>query len=78
MVYQLWSTDTNNLVASLDNEHAALALVLQGIRRNGIHTTDTLSLDAEDEDGNVHPIAHGQALAERVYRELAGNRRIAV
>lgn len=33
--YAVWELRTNNLVGDFDNEHGALALVLDGIERNG-------------------------------------------
>jgi len=74
MVYALWDRETNNLVAEYGNQHDALALVLRGIERNGPHDTDTLTLDVEDESGEMTTIAHGQALAALAKCELAGAR----
>lgn len=70
MVYALWDNETNNLVAEYGNQRDALALVLRGIERNGPHDTDTLSLDVEDETGQVITVVHGQALAALARREL--------
>jgi len=70
MLYSLWDMETNNLVMEYDTERDALALVLEGIERNGPQDTDTLALDVEDEQGNVTSIAYGQALAELAKREL--------
>ncbi len=70
MMYALWDIRTINLVADDDNLRDALALVLEGIERNGLDDTDTLALDVEDEQGNVTSIAYGQALAELAKREL--------
>jgi hypothetical protein len=75
MVYALWDNETNNLIAEYGNQRDAFALVLRGIERNGPHDTDTLSLDVEDESGQVVTIAQGHALAELAQRELAGARR---
>lgn len=72
MIYALWDIRSINLVADHDNLRDALALVLEGIERNGPQDTDTLALDVdvEDEEGNVTSIANGQALAELAKREL--------
>lgn len=64
MVYALWDTETNNLVAEYRDLDQALTLVRRGIERNGPRDTDTLLLQAEDEHGKVRSIAHGQQLAE--------------
>ena len=64
MVYALWDTETNNLVAEYGDIEQALALVLRGIERNGRRDTDTLLLQAEDERGEVRLIAAGPHLVE--------------
>lgn len=69
MVYALWDIETHNLVAEYADLRDALALVRRGIERNGPQDTDSLSLEAEDADGAVHSIAHGQELAELAQRE---------
>jgi len=71
MVYTLWDNDPNNLVAEFGTRRDALALVLRGIERNGPHDTDTLSLDAEDETGQVTTVAYGEKLAVLARHEFA-------
>lgn len=70
MVFALWDTETNNLVAEYGSQRDALALVLRSIERNGSHI-DTLSLEVEDESGQVATAAYGQELAALAHRELA-------
>ncbi|MCO5215165.1 MAG: hypothetical protein M9953_13630 [Thermomicrobiales bacterium] len=76
MLYALWDTDTINLVASFDNRRDALALVLNGIERNGPGDTDSLALEIEDEDGNITPVAYGRELAELARREIQAASRL--
>ena len=64
MVYALWDSETNNMVAEADSVEDALALVRRGIERNGFRDTDSLVLEVEDEEGDVQVVAHGQRLAE--------------
>lgn len=71
MVYALWDIETNNLVAEYSTKRDALALVLQGIERNGPHDADALALDAEDEQGDVTTIASGQQLADLARQEFS-------
>ncbi len=71
MLYALWDTRTVNLVASFTNRREALALVLSGIQRNGPRDTETLALDVENDQGEVTPIAQGQALADLARQEFA-------
>ncbi|MDQ3693344.1 MAG: hypothetical protein M3464_06930 [Chloroflexota bacterium] len=63
MIYTLWDFETHNLVAEYDEMHEALALVLRGIERNGPDDTTSLSLEAEDERGEIYVIARGRDLA---------------
>jgi len=70
MVYALWDTRTTNLIASYDNERDALALVLNGIERNGSQDTETFILEVEDAQGNLISTLQGQALAELARQKL--------
>ncbi|MGI8963061.1 MAG: hypothetical protein ACR2GI_00990 [Thermomicrobiales bacterium] len=63
MIYTHWDNEPNNLVAEFGTQRDALALVPRGIERNGPHDTNTLSLDAEDETGQVTTVAYGEKLA---------------
>lgn len=74
MVYTLWDIRTANLVAAYDNEREALELVLSGIDRNGLHDTDTLVLEVEDERGELVSTIQGHALAELARRKLGATR----
>ncbi len=69
--YAVWELRTNNLVGDFDNEHGALALVLDGIERNGEDIVNYLYLNVQDEGGNIEPIAHGQELADLARRKLS-------
>jgi hypothetical protein len=70
MVYTLWDIETNNLVAERTERREALALVMQGIKQNGPHDTDALSLDVEDDQGQLTTVAYGAELAELARREF--------
>ena len=75
MTYAPWDIETNNLVAEYTDKRDALALVLQGIERNGPHDTDPLSLDVEDNLGRLTTIAHGADLAALAFNTFSPNRR---
>ena len=64
MVYVLWDSETNNLIAEFEDVDAAFAFVRRGIERNGTVDTDSLALEAEDDQGAVRSIAHGGRLAD--------------
>lgn len=70
MLYTLWDMETNNLVAEREDRRYVLALVMQGIKKNGLHDTNVLSLDVEDDQGEVTTIAYGVELAELARREF--------
>jgi len=70
MIYALWDIEIHTLVAECGTQRDALGLVLRGIERNGPHDTDTLSLDVEDELGQVATVAYGQGLVDMAQREL--------
>ena len=70
MVYALWDMETINLAADYDILRDALALVLEGIERNGPHDTDTLVLEVEDEHGELVSITQGRELAELARQKL--------
>jgi hypothetical protein len=74
MVYALWDTETNNLVAEYGSKREALAVVMQAIERNGVDDADSLTLESEDELGRVTIIAHGPALATMAMGEFAPKR----
>ena len=71
MLYSLWDIETSNLVAERRHRCDALSIVIEGIRRNGSHDTYALSLDVEDDDGEVRTIAYGAELAQLAKREFA-------
>ena len=71
MLFTLWDIETNNLVAERTERRDALALVMQGIKENGLHDSDALSLDAENDQGEVTTIAYGSELAELARREFS-------
>ncbi len=64
MIFTIWDGESNNLVAEFKTFEDALALVRSGIERNGSQDTESLILEAEDEQGDVQVIAHGRQLAE--------------
>ncbi|CAN5785778.1 hypothetical protein BH20CHL2_BH20CHL2_06800 [soil metagenome] len=70
MVCTRWDIETNNLVAERAERREALAVVIQGIKQNGPHDTDALSLDVEDDQGQLTTVAYGAELAELARREF--------
>lgn len=71
MIYELWETETGNLVGTYETEQDALGLVRDTIQCYGAQYVDSLLLGCEDEKGYSTFIAEGQALAERALAEKA-------
>ena len=65
MHYELWDTETANLIGTYDTEEQALSVVLSVIHTRGRSAAGTLFLGVEHEDGASTPVAEGEALVER-------------
>ncbi|MFN8514443.1 MAG: hypothetical protein U0232_07280 [Thermomicrobiales bacterium] len=60
--YELWDTETRNLVAEFDSQDDALAAVRHTIIADGRALAETLLLGVEDDNGKSERIAQGGAL----------------
>ncbi len=60
--YQLWDTDTRNLVAEFDTQEQALAAVKRTLEVDGRALAETLFLGVDEEGGAGGVIAQGAAL----------------
>ena len=65
MTYELWDTETRNIVGAYVSEEDALVVVREAIGAHGTRYADTLALVHEDARGAVQTLAVGAALAER-------------
>jgi hypothetical protein len=68
MIYELWDTESRNLVAEFDSRDDAISAVRQTLNAQGRSAIETLLLGTEDGDGGGEVIARGAeliALAER-------------
>jgi len=61
-LYELWDTETSNLVGTYPTERAALAIVRSAVRAHGPDAFATIALGREDERGNMIPVATGAEL----------------
>ena len=73
MHWELWDTETGNLVGDYDSEDAALAVVRDAFYRLGPASIAPLALGVEhDDEGGVDddlpPVLQGQDLVARVQR----------
>ena len=70
MHFELWDTETANLVGSYDSEAAVLAVVREALRRHGPAVVRALALGAEHDetgdDARLPPILAADALLARV------------
>lgn len=64
MTFQLWETESANLVGSYLTEDAALAIVRDAIDQHGREIVDTLLLLQEEPGGRFTKIAEGLALVD--------------
>jgi hypothetical protein len=64
MTFQVWETESANLVGSYATEDAALAIVRRAIDAHGREAVATLLLLREDERGRLAKIAEGTALGD--------------
>ena len=60
--YQLWDTDTRNLVAEFDTQEEALAAVKRTLEVDGRELAETLFLGVDEEGAAGGVIAQGAAL----------------
>ena len=71
MIYELWETETGNLIGTYETEQDALSLVRDAIQSYGAQYVDSFLLGCEDEEGYSTLIAEGHDLAERALSEKA-------
>lgn len=68
MHWELWDTETGNLVGDYDTEADALAIVRDALHRHGASIVEALALGAEhddewSDDAALPPVLRGAALA---------------
>jgi hypothetical protein len=64
MTFELWDTESANIIDDFPTRESALEAVRQAMRASGPTVIDHLALAYEDREGETHPIAAGSALAE--------------
>jgi hypothetical protein len=65
MTFQLWESESANLVGSYETEDAALVVVRKAIEKHGRDAVETIVLLREGARGRLATIAEGAALADR-------------
>ncbi len=66
VVYDLWDVETGNMISTFESEEVALKLVTDLLECNGLDYAGALDLGYLDEHGEVHSLATGAALVDRV------------
>ena len=64
MIYELWDTESNNVIATCDSEAEVLAIVRAQAQRHGDQAVDRFSLLRADGE-HVSGVAGGSALLAR-------------
>ena len=70
MYYELWDTETANMVECFDNETAALQMVREMVQEYGPDAVDDWALISGDESGRRTAIAAGSSLFQRATEQL--------
>jgi hypothetical protein len=71
MSYELWDTETANLLGTYPSKEAALRDVSRSLRARGRAAIAPLALAFEDATGGTHPIAAGAELIELAENTVA-------
>ena len=66
VTYELWDTETANLLGTYPSKDAAFQDVSRSLRARGHAAIAPLALAFEDAAGDTHPIASGAELIELV------------
>jgi hypothetical protein len=62
--YELWNTESSNLIGTYPTAQAALCVVYDSLQRFGESSVATIALGREDENGKLLPVAMGRELVK--------------
>jgi len=68
VAYELWETQTGNLMAWYDTAEQALRVVSETARRHGPSSVSTFALVRVDDDGEIETVTDGSELLEQACR----------
>jgi hypothetical protein len=74
MSFELWDTESANLLSDYQTEEEALVDVLRLIQARGVDAATSLALAFEDEAGETYPIAAGATLVNRARTAIPRSR----
>ncbi len=73
MTYELWDTESRNLVGTYESESEALDFVCRVAREKGWEAAEMLALGEEEKAGRPSLLASGGELAKRARLRRAGS-----
>jgi hypothetical protein len=62
VIYDLWDSETGNIIAVFDTKAEALSVVREALSRHGEEYVESLLLGQEDSRGHTSPLAQGKDL----------------
>ncbi|MPZ13659.1 MAG: hypothetical protein GEU73_04425 [Chloroflexi bacterium] len=66
--YELWQSETRNLMGSFETEEEAVSLLRRMLRAHGPTYVQHIVLGYEDDDGHSKTLARGKELVDLVSR----------
>jgi len=69
--YELWDTDSRNMVAEFTSRAEALVAIHDAIQAHGRQAVETLALSTEDGNGGGEVVARGAGLVALIEQEGA-------
>ena len=70
-MFELWDTETHNIVGLNESEKSALTMVKHVLEGHGKAYVASLALVLEDASGDARTVALGTALVDRAKTEVA-------
>ncbi len=71
MVFQIWDTESANMVGAFPTADAAFRAVCEAVEVHGPGYVATWVLEHEDEQGHITTLGEGSALLERARKHVA-------
>ncbi len=69
MTYELWDTESRNVIGEFESEADALAAVLEAVQLNGVESVAAFTLIGAFDDGEVKGLAGGGELVDLARRQ---------
>lgn len=69
MIYDLWDSESGNVVGTFDTKEDALSVVRQALAKHGSEYVETLLFGQQDSRGRTKAIARGKKLVQIALEE---------